>query len=171
MSASRDREIAGRSRAVGRGHLYQLQGLVALGGSGSEGAGGAVLLADYLQKTEKTENKPWLPPHVGVLGNEIADGLANEGRSQPQSRKPLTLSDATSVLRGGSAKLWSTVQLSNDERLPHFYEAYKAGDFLQGLLRSDAVQIFHARAKHTLLLADRARHGWSTTTACRLCGE
>ncbi|GFO07121.1 hypothetical protein PoB_003362600 [Plakobranchus ocellatus] len=49
--------------------------------------------------------------------------------------------------------------------------ACKAGDYLQGLPRSDAVQIFGARAKHTLLLADRARHGWSETTACRLCGE
>ncbi|GFO41036.1 hypothetical protein PoB_006754100 [Plakobranchus ocellatus] len=38
-------------------------------------------------------------------------------------------------------------------------------------IKSDAVQIFRARAKHTLLLADRARHGWSATTACRLCGE
>ncbi|GFN92388.1 hypothetical protein PoB_001889400 [Plakobranchus ocellatus] len=47
----------------------------------------------------------------------------------------------------------------------------KAGDYLQSLPRSDAVQIFRARARHTLLLADRARHGWSTTTACRLCGE
>ncbi|GFO25019.1 hypothetical protein PoB_005152400 [Plakobranchus ocellatus] len=51
-----------------------------------------------------------------------------------------------------------------------FYEAYKAGDYLQGLPRSEAVQIFRARARHTLLLADRARHGWSATTAC-LCGE
>ncbi|GFO30684.1 hypothetical protein PoB_005718900 [Plakobranchus ocellatus] len=54
---------------------------------------------------------------------------------------------------------------------PRFYEACKARDYLQCLPRSDAVQIFRARAKHTLLLADRARHGWSATTACRLCGE
>ncbi|GFO26812.1 hypothetical protein PoB_005331700 [Plakobranchus ocellatus] len=87
----------------------------------------------------------------------------------PQPRKPLTLSDARSVLQRGTARLWSAAQLSNDERSPHFYEAYKAGDYLQSLPRSDAVQIFRARAKHTLLLADRARHGWSATTACRLC--
>ncbi|GFO23799.1 RNA-directed DNA polymerase from [Plakobranchus ocellatus] len=113
----------------------------------------------------------WLPSHVGVLGNEIADGLGNEGRSQLQPRKPLTPSDVRSVLRRGIAKLWSAAQLSNDDRFPHFYEAYKAGDFLQGLPKSDAVQIFRARAKHTLLLADLRRYGWSATTACRLCGE
>ncbi|GFN95616.1 hypothetical protein PoB_002212200 [Plakobranchus ocellatus] len=89
----------------------------------------------------------------------------------PQPRKQLTLSDARSVLQRGTARLWSAAQLSNDERFPHVYEAYKAGDYLQSLPRSDVVQIFRARAKHTLLLPDRARHGWSETTACRLCGE
>ncbi|GFO50192.1 RNA-directed DNA polymerase from [Plakobranchus ocellatus] len=144
----------------------------ALGGSGSEGVGEAVLLADYLLKTEAAQTVvQWIPSHVGVLGNNIADGLANEGRSMPQPRKTLTLSDAWSVLQRGTARLWSATQLSNDESFPHFYEAYKAGDYLQSLPRSDAVQIFRARAKHTLFLADRARHGWSETTACRFCGE
>ncbi|GFO36891.1 hypothetical protein PoB_006339600 [Plakobranchus ocellatus] len=89
----------------------------------------------------------------------------------PQPRKPLTLTDARSVLQHGTAKLWTAAQLTDDERIPRFYEACKARDLLQGLPRSDAVQIFRARAKHTLLLADRARHGWSVTTVCRLCGE
>ncbi|GFO38034.1 ribonuclease h [Plakobranchus ocellatus] len=62
----------------------------ALGGSGSEGVGEAVLLADYLLKTEGVQTVvQWIPSHVWVLGNEIADGLANEGRSMPQPRKPL----------------------------------------------------------------------------------
>ncbi|GFN82317.1 reverse transcriptase [Plakobranchus ocellatus] len=113
----------------------------------------------------------WIPSHIGVLGNEIADGLANEGRSMPQPRKPLTLSDARSVLQHGTVRLWGAAQLSRDERFSRFYEACKAHGYLQCLPRSDSVQIFRARAKHTLLLADRARHGWSAATACRLCGE
>ncbi|GFO48818.1 RNA-directed DNA polymerase from [Plakobranchus ocellatus] len=144
----------------------------ALGDSGSESVGEAVLLADYLLKTEGVQTMvQWIPSHIGVLGNEIADGLANEGRPMPQPRKPLTLSDAKSVLQHGTARLWGAAQLSRDERFPRFYEACKGGDYLQCLPRSDAVQIFRARTKHTLLLADRARHGWSATTACRLCGE
>ncbi|GFN84234.1 ribonuclease h [Plakobranchus ocellatus] len=128
----------------------------ALGGSGSEDVGEAALLADYLLKTEGVRTVvQWIPSDVGVLGNEIADGLANDGRSMPQLRKPLTLSDARSVLQRGTARLWSVAQLSNEERFPHFYEAYKAGNYLQSLPRSDAVQIFRERAKHTLLLADR----------------
>ncbi|GFN82770.1 hypothetical protein PoB_000927600 [Plakobranchus ocellatus] len=47
----------------------------------------------------------WIPSHIGVLGNEIADGLANEGRSMPQPQKPLTLTDNRSVLQRGTAKL------------------------------------------------------------------
>ncbi|GFO13692.1 ribonuclease h [Plakobranchus ocellatus] len=74
----------------------------ALGGSGSEGVGEAVLLADYLLKTEGVRTVvQWIPSHAGVFGKEIADGLANEGRSMPQPRKPLTLSDARSVLQRG----------------------------------------------------------------------
>ncbi|GFN94041.1 reverse transcriptase [Plakobranchus ocellatus] len=145
---------------------------LALGGSGSECVGEAVLLADYLLKTEGVQTMvQGIASHIGVPGNEIADGLANEGRSMPQPRKPLTLSDARSVLQHGTARLWGAAQLSRDERFPRFYEACKARDYLQCLPRSDAVQIFRTRAKHTLLLADRARHGWSATTACRLCGE
>ncbi|GFO05078.1 hypothetical protein PoB_003158300 [Plakobranchus ocellatus] len=88
-----------------------------------------------------------------------------------QPQKPLTLSDARSVLQRGTARLWSAAQLSNNERFPHFYEAYKAGNYLQSVPRSDAVQTFRASAKYTLLLANRARHGWSATTVSRLCGE
>ncbi|GFN85488.1 hypothetical protein PoB_001199400 [Plakobranchus ocellatus] len=101
----------------------------------------------------------------------MTDGLANQGKTQPQPRKPSTLSDVGSALRRGIAELWGAAQLSDDERFPQFYEAYKANDYLQGLQRSDAVQIFRARAKHTLLLSDRARQGWSATTVCRLCGK
>ncbi|GFO26175.1 hypothetical protein PoB_005268000 [Plakobranchus ocellatus] len=88
----------------------------------------------------------------------------------PQPRKPLTLPDARSVLQRGTARLECRAVVY-DERFPHVYEAYKAGDYLQSLPRSAVVQIFRARAKHTLLLADRARHGWSATTACHLWGE
>ncbi|GFO12730.1 hypothetical protein PoB_003923500 [Plakobranchus ocellatus] len=83
-----------------------------------------------------------LLPHMGDVSNEIADRLVNQGRSQPQSRKPSTLSDTMAVLRRGTGKLWSAVQLSNDNRIPRFYEAYKANDYLQGLHWSGAVQIF-----------------------------
>ncbi|GFO05860.1 Gag-Pol polyprotein [Plakobranchus ocellatus] len=106
MSTCRHREAARRSRNAGRGHPYLLQALVwALAGSGSEGVGEAVLLADYLLKTEGMRTVvQWIPSNVGVLGNKIADGLANEGRSMSQPRKPLTLSDAMSVLQRGSAR-------------------------------------------------------------------
>ncbi|GFN94603.1 hypothetical protein PoB_002110900 [Plakobranchus ocellatus] len=37
-----------------------------------------------------------------------------------------------SVLRRGTAELWSAVQLSNNERIRKFYEVLKANDYQQG---------------------------------------
>ncbi|GFO21698.1 hypothetical protein PoB_004820300 [Plakobranchus ocellatus] len=51
-----------------------------LGGSDREDVGKTVLLADQ-----------WQSSYSGVIGNEIANGLANEGRTQPQPREPSTL--------------------------------------------------------------------------------
>ncbi|GFO34467.1 glutamate receptor [Plakobranchus ocellatus] len=107
-----------------------------------------------------------------VIGNEIVDGLTNQRNTQPRPWKPSILSDVRSVLQRGTSGLWrSAVQLSNDEGLPKFCEAFKANEYLQDLHRSDAMEIFRARARHTLPLLDRARHGWSTTTVCLLCWE
>ncbi|GFO23035.1 hypothetical protein PoB_004954000 [Plakobranchus ocellatus] len=91
----------------------------ALEGYGSESVQVAVLLSDYLQNTEGVRVVVQLfPSHVGILGNDIAHGLANEElKTQPQPRNPLTLSDVRSVLRCGTSKLWSAAQLSDDERL------------------------------------------------------
>ncbi|GFO37318.1 hypothetical protein PoB_006382300 [Plakobranchus ocellatus] len=54
---------------------------------------------------------------------------------------------------------------------PKFYEAFKANKYLQCVHRSDAVQIFPAKVRPTLLLLDRAGLGWFATTVCRLCVE
>ncbi|GFN87359.1 glutamate--tRNA ligase [Plakobranchus ocellatus] len=55
----------------------------AFGGSRSEGVGEVVLLADYLLKKEGVQTVvQWIPSHVGVLSNEIADGLGNEGNME-----------------------------------------------------------------------------------------
>ncbi|GFO07860.1 hypothetical protein PoB_003436500 [Plakobranchus ocellatus] len=64
----------------------------------------------------------------------------------PQPRKPLTLSDARSVLQLGTVRLWSAAQLSNDERFPHFYISMKPTRqvIIYSLPKSDAVQIFRA---------------------------
>ncbi|GFN86200.1 RNA-directed DNA polymerase from [Plakobranchus ocellatus] len=51
----------------------------ALGGSNREDIREAVLLADHLQKTEGVRTVvQWLPSHLGVIGNENTDALANE---------------------------------------------------------------------------------------------
>ncbi|GFN90797.1 hypothetical protein PoB_001730300 [Plakobranchus ocellatus] len=63
---------------------------------------------------------------------------------------------------------------SRATRRGHLYRLQGSGASplrIRNLPRSDAVQIFRARAKHTLLLADRERHNWSVAIAYCLCGE
>ncbi|GFN77739.1 hypothetical protein PoB_000424500 [Plakobranchus ocellatus] len=130
-----------------------------LGGPDREGMEEVVLLADYLQKTEDRRTAvQLLQSYVKVIGNEIVDGLANQGKAQP--RKPSTSSDVRSTLRRGTAELWGAAQLSNDERLPKLSEVHKANDYLQGLHRSDAMQIFRAkRGTHSSSRTERDA-GW-----------
>ncbi|GFO37180.1 hypothetical protein PoB_006368500 [Plakobranchus ocellatus] len=109
--------------------------------------------------------------HSRVIDNEIADRLENEGRTQPQPRKPSTLSDVRLVLRRGAAELSNAAHLSNDERLPKFCEAFKAYDYLQGLHRSDAVQIFPCKSEAHVPPVGPSATRLFCPTVCRLVNE
>ncbi|GFN90237.1 hypothetical protein PoB_001674300 [Plakobranchus ocellatus] len=84
---------------------------------------------------------------VGVSGNEIANGLGNERRTQPQPRKPSTLSDVMSVLRRSTAELWSAAQMMRDS--PNFMKLSR--EMIIGRVctghRSNAVQNFSCKSE------------------------
>ena len=112
----------------------------------------------------------WIPSHVGIHGNEVADELANAGRLQPQPTVPATLAHVSSLLRGETAKRWrAAIEGNDDTRLAKLYEARRADDYCAHLPRGDAVQVFRMRVNHVLLLASMSKRGWSQSASCRLC--
>ena len=112
----------------------------------------------------------WIPSHVGIHGNEVADELANAGRLQPQPTVPATLAHVSSLLRGETAKRWrAAIEGNDDSRLAKLHEARRADDYRAHLPRGDAVQVFRMRVNHVLLLASMSKKGWSQPGSCRLC--
>ncbi|KAK3774838.1 hypothetical protein RRG08_018829 [Elysia crispata] len=72
----------------------------------------------------------WIPSHVGIHGNELADELANAGRLQPQPTVPATPAHVSSLLRGETAKRWrAAIEGNDDTRLAKLYEARRADDY------------------------------------------
>ncbi|GFO05895.1 NACHT and WD repeat domain-containing protein 1 [Plakobranchus ocellatus] len=94
-----------------------------LGGSGSESVGKAVLLADYLQKTEGMRTViQWLPSHVGVIGNE----LFLTDQFTPRLPRTLCHEDYTIVLiflpDTASTALLNSLYVHNTNLQPPLYE-------------------------------------------------
>ena len=130
-------------------------------------------MGDILSATEQLRQADvriicqWIPSHVGIHGNEVADELATAGRLQPQPTVPATLAHVSSLLRGETAKRWRAAMEGNDDlRLAKLYEARRAGDYCAHLPRGDAVQVFRMRVNHELLLASMSKRGWSQSASC-----
>ena len=43
---------------------------------------------------------PWVPAHVGIQGNEVADKLAKAGSQKPQPNAPVSYNEAKTLLKG-----------------------------------------------------------------------
>ena len=48
----------------------------------------------------------WIPSHVGIAGNEIADRLANEGSNERQELVPIDITSAASAIRRHHGEEW-----------------------------------------------------------------
>ncbi|GFO33763.1 endothelin-converting enzyme 1 [Plakobranchus ocellatus] len=102
----------------------------------------------------------WLPSYVEVIGTEIADGLENQRRAQQQLRKPSALLDVRSALRRGTA----AAHLYNNERLPKFYEAYKAIFLTRSAQEQRSAQFLMKSEAHASFVGPSA-----TRLVCHFC--
>ena len=67
-------------------------------------------MGDILSATEQLRQTDvriicqWIPSHVGIHGNEVADELANAGLLQPPPTVPATLAHVSSYYEGKRRK-------------------------------------------------------------------
>ena len=136
-----------------------------LGGFNPTNMGNIMSIPEQLRQADVRIICQWIPSHVGIHGNEVADELANAGRLQPKPEVTATLAHVSSLLRGETAKRWkATISRYDDPRLAKLYEARRAGD-----TRGDAVQVFHLCVNHALLLVCMSKRGWGQTASYCLC--
>ena len=75
-----------------------------LGGFNPTSMGDILSATEHLRQADVRIICQWIPSHVGIHGNEVADELANADRLQPQPTVPATLAHVSSLLRGKRRK-------------------------------------------------------------------
>ena len=101
----------------------------------------------------------WVPSHVGLNGNEIADGLAKSGSLLPQPDVPLTFSEAKTALKRQMQKEWYAV---TNGYIPE-------QDPIRLLERKQQTTIFRLRTGHCRLNAHLNKMGIAPSSKCH-CG-
>ncbi|RUS68499.1 hypothetical protein EGW08_023739 [Elysia chlorotica] len=136
------------------------------------GLGTIVRTVEDIRNTGTQVACQWIPSHVGIRGNEIADGLANEGRQAPQPEGEHCLADSIQCISTRMSEWWTAeAGINNDERFSRIYEASKTrADDLNALSRGEAIQVFRLRTEHSLLQCSMSKRGWCPMASCRLCG-
>ena len=100
----------------------------------------------------------WIPGHVGIKGNEIADQLAKEGTLLEQPETEITFPQQKVIIKETLAQVWD-----------HSHDHMK-NDPINTLQRSDQVTIFRLRTGHNRLKQHMyTKLGIGTTPYCT-CG-
>ena len=121
----------------------------ALEGDGPETSNLSLTL-DSLRRPIKIQ---WIPGHMGILGNELADRAANEACNLTDESKPITLKSAISTIKR-SFKDPPPPPPPQHARTAATYENMSTSRDEKAILsRKDATMIVRLRSGHSLKLA------------------
>ena len=105
----------------------------------------------------------WIPSHITTVMRLPMSWLTLADYSlKSQSRQPWLMSRPYYVRKRRKG------EKRRSEGLAKLYEARRADDYCSHLPRGDAVQVFHIRVNHVLLLASMSKRGWGQSASCRL---
>ena len=130
-----------------------------------------VLLLTSLKQEDKTVTLCWVPSHVGILGNELADAAAREAAAASATRSlPLPARDYFSVLANFTYKKWQQSWDASNSKLyvvkprlalwPSSFRKARREEVILCRLR-----IGHTYATHRYLLRSEGR------PLCPRCGD
>ena len=100
---------------------------------------------DHIMKRHKTEvYLQWIPSHIGIKGNEIADQLAKQGASLPQPETPVNYETVSRMIKGNLHEEWlNGWAMGNTGRVVYQYmNAPRPEDDVNGLPRREQSVIF-----------------------------
>ena len=104
--------------------------LRALSGQNLTGVSKSMITLDKLRESGVALTAQWIPSHVGIPGNEIADTRANHGRSKGQPLVTASLAHCSQVVRQRLADAWKASIERNDDndRVVKLIEARSADE-------------------------------------------
>ena len=129
---------------------------------------------DHIMKRHKTEvYLQWIPSHIGIKGNEIADQLAKQGASLPQPETPVNYETVSRMIKGNLHEEWlNGWAMGNTGRVVYQYmNAPRPKDAVNGLPRREQSVIFQLRTGHVPLNNYLSRIKPNHPSACPLCEE
>ena len=101
----------------------------------------------------------WIPAHIGIAGNEVADLLAKSGSRLPQPASCISYEEAKTLLKNKDLHSW---QSRNDG-----YNLKKDG--IHSLSRKAQTTVFRLRTGHCNLNKHKKKMGLTETAQCQ-CG-
>ena len=107
----------------------------------------------------------WIPSHIGIKGNEIADQLAKQGSSLPQPQAPVSYETSSRIIKTNLQEEWlnSWAMGTTGRNIYRYMSGPRPKDAVNGLKRHEQSIIFQLRTVHRIKPQQ--------SPACPLCNE